>query len=387
LDQNSSEGLMLHLLPTLDFAGPSQVVHYLVHRQINHPMRVGIVSIRQAKKNLVAEFKRLGVQVWNLNQRSFIDFRPYLSLVRIVEDNDVSILHSHGLRPYIFAALLANRVPTVATVHIHLLEDFIINYGWARTAVALPLVRWALKRHILIGVVSNDARSGVIEIGIPPEKMLVVPNGVERAEIIRGEDGEQPLPLQQLGSMAHEFVFGFVGALIPRKGVEYLIQAGRRLAAWESHWKLWIVGDGPSMPRLERLATELGLNNNVKFFGQRSDARALMRAMDALILPSLTEGLPLVVLEALSMKLPVIATKVGGTPEVLANGAGLLVAPRDVDELALAMQRLIRNPELVQRLGQRGYERYTRLYTSEIMASNYKEMYAKARKKWREYGT
>jgi glycosyltransferase involved in cell wall biosynthesis len=152
------------------------------------------------------------------------------------------------------------------------------------------------------------------------------------------------------GIRPEEFVFGFVGRLSEEKGVQYLLEA---VGIWhqESHWRVVLVGDGPCRGALERRVRELGLENRVVFAGFQVDIADWYAAMDAFVLPSLTEGTPMVLLEAMGNNVPVIATAVGGVPAVISNGrTGLLVPPRAALDLFHAMRSLASDAALRERI-------------------------------------
>jgi glycosyltransferase involved in cell wall biosynthesis len=187
-------------------------------------------------------------------------------------------------------------------------------------------------------------------IGIPSDQLVVIPNGVDTSFFV-------PAPSPPLFE-SDEALFGYVGRLHPVKGVNYLVAAFARVAAAHPHIRLQLVGEGSEYAALVKQAQELGVASQVEFLGRRSDIADLMRNMDILVLPSLWEGMPNVALEAMACGLPLIATAVGGTPEVVVDAkTGLLVPSQDVEALAAAMAKMLQNPEWVERMGRAGRER------------------------------
>jgi glycosyltransferase involved in cell wall biosynthesis len=148
------------------------------------------------------------------------------------------------------------------------------------------------------------------------------------------------------------------------------------VAARHSAFRLLIAGDGGNRSELAALAESLSLGNRIEFLGDVSDVPALLRRASMFVLPSLTEGLPLTVLEAMATGLPVIATRVGGTPEVVDDGTtGLLVDPREPEQMARAMMRIFECPELGRRLGDAAHLRVAEHFDVREMVSRYESLY------------
>jgi glycosyltransferase involved in cell wall biosynthesis len=148
-------------------------------------------------------------------------------------------------------------------------------------------------------------------------------------------------------------VIGFVGRLATIKGLPHLLEAVRQLAAWHPV-RLIVIGDGPQRREFEDLANELGIADRVIFTGERRDIAAALAAMDVFCLPSLAEGLPNVLLEAMSMALPIVTTAVGGIPDLIRDGVtGLLVAPGNAAALGNAILRMTADKAAALEMGTR----------------------------------
>ena len=213
------------------------------------------------------------------------------------------------------------------------------------------LNRWIYRRMDMLIAVSRDIAVKLEKAGVPEEKIRVVYNGVDPCF----SPQDQQEARRQLGLPARAFILLFVGLLVPVKGVEVLLQALRQLDDREVFCAL--VGGGPLKEGLELQAHTFGLGARVHFAGSQPKARipVWMNAAEVLILPSFSEGRPNVVLEAQACALPVIATRVGGTPELIRDGEnGLLVDSGDQTQLAQAIAGLKRDPDRCHRLGQAG---------------------------------
>ena len=245
---------------------------------------------------------------------------------------------------------------TGATVVLHLhaveLERHYRAGGWVlRRLVALPF-RIA-STNVVLGRYCK--RWLVDELGVNPEKVDVVTNGVPLAVA----------PHRQVRNDANPISLLFLGTLTERKGVSDLLNALAKLASNHPPWHLVMAGGG-DIQRYRGLANELGVIKKITFAGwvDQSRANALVRASDLLILPSYEEGLPLVILEALGSGTPVLCTAVGAIPEVLADGdTAIFSRPGDVDHLALKISETICNPMVRQALSDRGRDEFSERFT------------------------
>jgi glycosyltransferase involved in cell wall biosynthesis len=214
----------------------------------------------------------------------------------------------------------------------------------------------------------------VSEIGLDPDKIRVVPNGVDIAAIDAARPG--PEVRRELGLPQEAPVIGLVGRLDHwGKGHKELFDA---VASLKERYPIraLIVGGGRREDEIKQLAADLGLAEQVHFLGSRRDVPDLLRAMDIFVLPSYSEGVSLALLEAMAAGLPVIASVVGGLPEVVRHGEnGLLIPPRDVDALAAALERLLADPEYAQHLGETARREAREKFSLERLGREVNEIY------------
>jgi glycosyltransferase involved in cell wall biosynthesis len=285
--------------------------------------------------------------------------RGLLALAQRLHDEQVDLLHTHTLAAANTLGRLAARyarIPVVSHLHIE-------NYFRPATR---PLLRSADNRTArLCGAlvaVSEDTKRAYERQGYP-KRIEVVYNGVEL-------DGGGSRGLRaELGIPEGVPLVGEIGRLCDVKGQRELIAA---LAQLPDAQAVLVGADleqgGAFQTALEREAERLGVRDRVVFAGRREDAARVLAELDVLALPSWTEGLPLVVLEAMAQRRPVVATPVGGTPEVVVDGeTGLLVPPRDPDALAAALRRLLGDADLRRRMGEAGYERARERFSAGAM--------------------
>jgi glycosyltransferase involved in cell wall biosynthesis len=277
-----------------------------------------------------------------------------------------TILHTHTLAAANVVSTLASPGPVVR--HLHIANVF----RPATEPVLRRLDNATSRRCARLIAVSEETRRAYERQGYRPGSIEVVYNGVEldgarRASDLRGE----------LGIPADAPLVGEIGRLCDVKGQRELIQALAQLP--DVH--LLLVGKdleqgGAFQAELERDATRLGVRERVVFAGHRDDARAVLGELDVVALPSWTEGLPVVVLEAMAQGRPVVATPVGGTPEVVEDGrTGVLVPPRDPRALAEAVGRLLADPDLRQRMGAAGRARVAERFSPESMTTRVLAIY------------
>jgi teichuronic acid biosynthesis glycosyltransferase TuaC len=233
-------------------------------------------------------------------------------------------------------------------------------YGWMDVVVA----------------VSEDIAEKLALVGVPKGKIKVVTNGVDR----RFHPGDRAEARRELALPAEGIIVLFVGLIVPVKGLEILVDALARFSGDGEKPLCLLVGEGPQKAELQRAAEEKGLNEYWRFVGQRAtdEIPVWMVAADMLVLPSYSEGRPNVVLEAQACALPVVATRVGGTPELVQDGInGLLVDSGDAQALAEAIQRLSADEVLRQALGQAGREQagaMTWTASAQKMAAIYRDL-------------
>jgi glycosyltransferase involved in cell wall biosynthesis len=201
-----------------------------------------------------------------------------------------------------------------------------------------------------------------------------VPNGVDIARFTSSMTRQQAR--ERLGIKDDRYIIGTLGRLETQKGLPYLVEALRLLSESGSRAFLLVVGSGREEERLREMVSRFGLEVCVQFLGMRRDVPEIHRAMDVFVLPSLWEGLPIALLEAMASGLPVVATPVGGVPEVVKNGKnGLLVPTKDPVALAEALRKIRQDPLLAEELGREGRETVRERYSHRRVAEEVMEIY------------
>jgi glycosyltransferase involved in cell wall biosynthesis len=202
------------------------------------------------------------------------------------------------------------------------------------------MIRWTLNHADLVIAVSAALKKEMISLGIPAEKIEVIPNGIDanRFRPIAMDTARQKLHLGQIGALILA-----VGALIPLKGQELLIHAFARISMENSHLQLYILGEGPLRPTLEKLVLKLGLQDRVHLPGKKphEELPFWFSAADVSCLPSAREGWPNVVTESLACGTPVVATRVGGIPEILVSPDFGILVDQSIESIASGLSQAL----------------------------------------------
>jgi len=308
--------------------------------------------------------RRRGLSVRMVHCKGRADWRAVRQIEEYIQEDAVDLVHTHGYKADLYGYLAAWRChkPVVATCH---------NWvgGTAALGIYNHLDRMVLKKFNALAAVSDAVAHRLLAFGVPTEKIKTIANGIDVTAFERA----QPLPLLKAEDGT---VVGIVARLDLQKGFEYLLRAARDLCKTTPDLKIVIVGEGPDREKIEEMIEQYGLQSNVILAGQQSNMPAVYAAMDIFVLPSLNEGLPMTVLEAMAASKPVIASRVGAIPSVIKDGEnGLLVAAKDSEGLRNAIASLLSDPERRRRLGDQAHAWVSQNYTSEAMALNYREMY------------
>lgn len=308
--------------------------------------------------------RRRGLSVRMVHCQGRADWRAVRQIEECIQEDGIQLLHTHGYKADLYGYVAARRSgkPIVATCH---------NWvgGTAALGIYNHLDRMALKRFHGLVAVSDSVAQRLLASGVSAGKIRTIANGIDVQTF------EQALPSPALKFDGSKVV-GMVARLDLQKGFEYLLRAARELCGTFPELKFVIVGEGPDRSEIEGMIQRLELQSMVILAGQHSDMPAIYAAMDVFVLPSLNEGLPMTILEAMAASRPVIASRVGAIPKVIQDGeTGLLVDPTDTDGLRNALARLLADGDLCSRIGAAGHDWVCRNYTSEAMTLKYRQMY------------
>ena len=323
---------------------------------------------------LEKELSHYGVPVEIFPERDWSSIRLGTALRRYFGQKRFDIVHTHKYKDTILAAPVARwaGVPhVVRTVH-GLTEPFSGVKAW-KMAVYESVERRVHQQYVgTLLAVSSEIERRLRQTGATD--VVCIRNGIQLNAL--SDRSMRSAIRKAFGVTDDVCLIGSVGRLTPVKGFPHLIKAVQLLTEQGLCVKLWLVGDGILNEELCRLAQDSGIGERVVMLGHREDTPELLQAMDMFVLPSLHEGIPMALLEAMAAGLPVIATRVGGIPEVIEDRvSGILVEPGDPDGLALMCRRLMHDAVSAERLGQAARARVEERFSSGTMAADVANCY------------
>lgn len=369
---------ILHLIDSSGIYGAEKVLLDLMQRQQAvgiHPILGSIGGKDEGEKKLETAALRSGLTVHCYRMRSGMNLVGAVRILRSAQSLGVNILHSHGYKPNILMGMIPSslrRIPLLCTLH-----------GWTGTTrfSKISCYTWLecrLLKYLDAVVAVSEAQlqdKRLLRAGIDQSKLYRIYNGID-------QDNTATVP-----KILDEEIQGFIkkgktivsiGRLSAEKNFETLVDAISILKKSEGDIKLVIIGDGSLRNSLFQKITENGLEANILLAGYKVDARRFLPLFDILVISSVTEGLPITMLEAMSAGVPVIATAVGGIPEVIRDGVtGLLVPARDPVKLSSAIRKMINDKAMVGRVRSEAQTLMQKEFDSKIMANKYIILYEK----------
>ena len=322
------------------------------------------VSLSNGTGWLGARFVAAGFEPASFALTRPLDLAAVRALTSILRDFRADVVHSHEFTMAIYGAAAAKRANARHVITMH--GGLYYATAWRRRAA----LRWAMRRSAaLVGV--SDATASALQhhLGIERSKLHVVPNGIPLRTGVRAR------LRSELALAPGELLIVSVGNLYAVKGHAVLIDALATLRD-RAGWRLAIAGRGEEEPRLRAQAATAGIGDRVHLLGFRDDVADVLAAGDLFTMPSLSEGLPLALVEGMSFGLPVVVTGVGGVPEVVTDGVeGLIVPPSDPGALAAALGELLQNASRRQQMGAAARTRAIRDYALSTMADRYERLY------------
>lgn len=345
---------VLHLRDTHEIGGPGKTI-LESFRAIDHDrfcLHLGVFRAPGDPEDtpFLAAAREIGMPLHEVPASGPYDLRQIRRLAAIVRDGHFDIVHAHEAvsDALTYAMSFVHRVPILSTAH-----GWIANSRKGRFMVGLD--KRILRRFDRVIAVSDKMRRDLVDAGVPAAKVTLLHNAIV-LDNYRRADG--PGSLETLvGTRLPDPVLVSIGRLSPEKGHADLVDALAMVAAEGRRVSAVLAGDGPSRADLEQRVRTAGLDGWVHFPGYVTQPGRLLQDADLMVLPSHTEGLPNAALEALAMEVPVLATRVGGTPEVIEDGAtGRLVPARSPKDLAAAILDFLDHRSTWQAWARRGHD-------------------------------
>lgn len=376
---------VLHFRSSFAFAGPEAVLLNLAVPLRRCGVETKIIAHYRrkagepARHRVVEETKRAGLEAEQWDGNPIVSPRVLGLLTQELVRGRFDLLHTHDPKSNLVGLLAARRarVPIVATVHLHDTSNF-------RTRMFRVLDLQTLRFFPRIIAVSSALRAELIAAHLPDPRIGVIHNGIDVSRFGRGAAERADVWHARWGGEDGGRIITTVGRLSPQKGIHTLLQAARLITQKQPRTRFWVVGSGPLRRELEAQARSLGIDAVVHWLGHQSDISGIMAASDVVAVPSIREGLPMVVLEALALSRPVVASAVGGISEVIEDGvSGWLVPPAEPAVLAARILHLIEHPEAGRAAGERGRARvmseFAAHQAARQLASSYAALLGEAR--------
>jgi glycosyltransferase involved in cell wall biosynthesis len=378
---------VLRVIARLNVGGPALHVAYLTaglaQRGYETTLVAGTIARGEESMSFVADEQNVRIEPLDELHREISpirDLRAIVRLAQLIRRERPTILHTHTAKAGAvgrIAALLARdaRPPIVVhTFHGHVLRGYfgrITSFGF-RT-----LERWLARMTTSLIAVSPEVRDDLVALHVAPaEKFTVVRLGIDLASRVDNDDAQRRETRRQMGLSEDAFVVGWVGRMTAVKRTDAVVRTLQTLVGSGVDAYLVLVGDGPDRASLERYAHDLGVIKRCLFLGYQEDVARFYDAMDVLILPSINEGTPVSVIEALAAARPAVATRVGGIPDVVRDGVdGFLVDSADPEELAARLGELASDPELRARMGSAGRDRVVERYAVQRLVDDVDALY------------
>jgi glycosyltransferase involved in cell wall biosynthesis len=378
---------ILRVIARLNMGGPALHVVYLTAglRKRGYDTTLVAGTLARGEDSMAFVADGLDVQVVRIDELGreispLRDLAATLRLAQLIRRERPQILHTHTAKAGTVgrvAALLAGRHKppiVVHTFHGHVLRGY---FGPVRSRFFRLLERWLASHTTALIAVSPQVRDDLVALGVAPrERFVVVRLGIELEERVAGERNGRAESRRYLGIPDGRFAVGWIGRMTGVKRTDDVLVSFKQLRDDGVDAVLCMVGDGPDRRQLERRAKELGLIRETLFLGYQEDVAPYYAAFDALVLPSGNEGTPVSVIEALAAGRPVVATRVGGVPDVVRDGEdGFLVEAGATDELAERLARLARDPQLRERMGSEGRARVLPRYAVDRLVDDVDRLY------------
>ena len=361
INEQADQGEQLNVVLSTDYfpphvgGGVEQATYQIATHLTSFGHNVAVVTLntRAARKYEVMR----GIRVYRadvvqltgmVRVQSAISWEALPLIRRVCRKEEADILHANNLFFFTTVAACANKraaaTKLVTTMHIGSLSKLehaarVVGGTYERT-----VGRWILHESDHIIAVSKAVKKHAEELGQPGWRVSVVPNAVDTEEFAPASENNHNDSVR----------VAFVGRLVANKGPQFLIEAAPRILRECSRAEFMFVGEGPLLDRLQTRAKQLGIGHKVHFLGMVPTMPQFLKSCDILVRPSLTEGMPLVVLEAMACAVPIVASEVGGTPELLLHGeVGFLTRPMNIQDLAQYVGKLAADDALRSRMAKK----------------------------------
>lgn len=352
---------VMQIVQSLECGGLEKMVISLAER-LNKKSSCASICCLDKTGELAQEAEYKNIKVIAVRKKPGIDLPLVIKLAGIFRREKINVVHTHNLGPLFYGTLAArlSRVPVV------------INTRHGREAKVSLKLLWAMNDNIV--AISHDARRRLLKFNrINEERIKVIYNGIDIKKFSE-INSAQNKKIFNFDSSA--LVIGTIARLAPEKDQFTLIDAFSEVSQKLDNTRLIIVGDGTLRKELESYCRKRNLANKILFLGFRQDIPKILSIFDVFVLSSITEGISLTLLEAMAASRPIVATNVGGNPEIIDNGVtGFLVPPKSPDRMAEAIIKILSDKELAGKMKLAGYKRVKEKFSLDRMTEAYNNLY------------
>lgn len=293
-------------------------------------------------------------------------------LCKLIRERDIDIIHTHGYKSDILGLLAAKKthIKCVSTPH---------GFGEARDLklkVYLRLGGFSLRFFDKVVPLSQQLLDETKDFGVDDDRLLYVQNGVDLTEIDKYRGNANQLNQAQPVNQASNKKIGYIGQMIPRKKVRFILEVFDLLWKKNNGLELLLVGDGEQRNELEQFAKSLGSSESIRFLGFRKDRMEILRDLNLFVMTSSSEGIPRSLMEAMAMEIPVVAYDIPGVDQLISHQqTGLLAPYGGKQKLAMCCERILDNPEYARKIAAEGRRFIVNNFSAQIMAQRYTEIF------------
>lgn len=360
---------VLHLTFNMGIGGTEQVIRQLVEGMRSEGIESEILCIDGHIGPIGEALQQSGIAVHAIARKQGFDWSLTAAIRKRVREGRFDVVHCHQYTPWVYGWLgaLGTSGKVVFTEHGRFYPD---RYRYKAMFIN-PIM--AMLTPAIVAISSATKEALVKYEFIPGKKIRVIYNGIRP---LQRDDLEVQKVRDSLGIPKEAFVIGTVSRLDPVKNQGMMLRAFREFAGKRTNTYLLMVGDGPDKEKLLLLANEYGISERTIFTGFINNPVHYLSAMNVFLLSSHTEGTSMTLLEAMSLEIPAVATRVGGNPEIIEDGVtGMLIEPDMASPFATAIDKLYQDPVLRQRMGKAARQRFDERFSASAMIYQYRKAY------------
>ena len=364
---------ILHLLSSRGLYGAERVLVNLIEHyntQIITPYMALLQDSKAPADDLIEAADRRGAQNIIIKCGKWVDIKALKQVNEIIKNEGIHIIHCNEMKSRLYGLIVSKmlHIPVITTHH-----------NWIRNKLSTTIFEYLDAVYIRfidrVIPVSVGVKKALREIAVPKRRMSVILNGINVREFVKDKRRADSLR-EELNIGNSEYVVGSVGRLSVEKGHRYFLEAAHKVLTKMQNIRFVIVGDGELTDELRELVQKLEIEQNIIFAGYQTDVTQFYSLMDICVMPSLIEGTPMALMEAMATGVPVIASAVGGIPTIIDNREnGVLVEPQNPDAITNAILALLQNRTACDKISKNARKTILKRYSADRMARQYENEY------------